>query len=666
MNNQGKPISNNKPATSNVNNQSNMVKSSISSNQTLVTHLPDGATNRLSSNELNPVQTHLIKPGAINTTSGLTQVSINGNDYNITFISNKNRSDIPLATEYIIKAALDSLTTNTLNSANQQISSASKLISLAKTITFELPQAVKQLVIENNININQLKQLSSRSEGYLLPYAQLIDKKLMLSNDLMVHIPSAVTLPSKKSDGTNQATVLPSIHFNNKWFLSLKPIISEIDIKLSLIDPNKKSEIPTQVDKSLSIAKPDIARLYSHLIKPLESISIKQLISSDNALSPQSFDESKRTLTDKRVLTNLASPPTFQNKKITAVELPPHKNTAENMTTNQVNSKEQLNPAKEIHLNTMTQSSTKIQDSLGGYRSNEYTPAIQATKQALMLTALNKAFGKAGSLPPIVENKHEVKDNLASRLNKLMPQMPPSQLFSLADPNKIRDELIGQLSLNAPFDVKMLVKPLLSHMNSISILFHLLLGVKSSQFDSDPLNNKVKPSQTTLNYFQKLQQKMGASNMLLAMLEKSGTTETAGKLISNLNLYSQASNDINGQSNWYFTLPYSLDQHQDNLEGHFTQETDDDSNNSTRWKLQLKFNLLQGPILIQAKVIETRLNMTISVENSELQTRIDKLLPSLVKKLSAIGLTPDKISTQQSKLPASLLPGDHYLVKIKA
>ena len=486
-------------------------------------------------------------------------------------------------------------------------------------ISIELPQELKRLVIENNININQLKQLSSRSEGYLLPYAQLIDKKLILSNDLILNIPSSVSLSSKEFGEKNPTTVLPSIHFfKQKWHLHLKPIISEFDIKLSLTDPHKTNVALTPQEKPLAIAKPDIARLYSHLIKPLENISTKQLTSPEGAINQLAPDKSKSTLTQQNVLLN---------------SIPSHD--------------QQQNNSAFSH----TESSKNT--------------AEDRTKQSLMLTALNKAFGKAGSLPWSPVNTKEVKYNLASQLTKLIPHINPARLFSLAEPSKIRQELMGQLSLNTPLDIRNIPNSLLSNMNSVSILFHLLLGVKTGLLNTRSINSKIKLSQETLHYFQELQKKMGSNHALLTMLEKAGTTETVGKLISNLSLYAQASSDIDGQSNWYFTLPYSLNRHQDNLEGHFTQETDD-NNKLSCWALQLKFNLLEGPILIQAKVIDSRLNMTISVENTEQQKRIDRLLPPLVTKLSLIGLTPDKVSTLESKIPASLLPGEHYLVKIKA
>lgn len=619
MSDQGKSITSSNLASSSIENITGRVRISNLPTQTLVTTLPNETLNSSISSALHSTQTHLIKTDKINVAHGLTQISINGINYDINFVSHKNSLDTSITAEYMVKIIVDPLTIKTVNLADQLLSTKSKLVNLAKMMTFELPQEVKQLVIENNININQLKQLSTRSEGYLLPYAQLIDKKLILSNGLLVHIPSSVTLPSKKSDDTSQTTVLPSIHFyKQKWHLHLKPIISEIDIKLSLTDPNKTNETQAPQEKPLAIAKPDIARLYSHLIKPLENISIKQLTSSEERFNHLEPNDSKQTLTNQKMLAKSISSHDHPQTNSTLTNTESSKNTAANIT-----------------------------------------------KQSLMLTALNKAFGKAGSLPLDPESNRDVKYNLASQLTKLIPHINPARLFSLAEPSKIREELIGQLSLSAPFDIKSLPNSLLSNMNSVSILFHLLLGVKTGLFNTKSLNSKIKLSQETLHYFQALQKKMGSNNALLTMLEKAGTTETAGKLINNLSLYAQASSDIDGQSNWYFTLPYSLNRHQDNLEGHFTQETDD-SNKPSRWALQLKFNLLEGPILIQAKVIDSRLNMTISVENTDQQKRIDKLLPPLITKLSQIGLTPDKVSTQESKIPASLLPGEHYLVKIKA
>ena len=596
--------------------------------------------NKPNSTQLPPTQPQLIKPDVIKITSELQQISIKGINYNINALPNQAKQNIASAVDYLIKLTVDPIATTTQQ--HQLTTSISKLVTLGKMITLALPVEIKLLIKAGDLNLNQLKLLSARNGGYPLPHAQLIGRNLILSNGLKIKLPSSIILPTKQSTDLRQIAVIPSVHFDNKkWLLNLKPIITETDIKLSLAEPSEKSA--TILEKlPLVRAKPEIARLYTLLIKPLEKISIK-----DSSVSVISPNQSKPITPQGHQHANLQ-------------DLKTHLHTPQKHTD--ANSHQQLEQAKEASLNI--QSNAK-QDS-GKLIANEKTTAQQDTKQILMLAALNKAFGKAGSLPVEVISKQESQHSLATLLNKLIPQIPPSTLVSLTNPNKIQSELIGQLKLSSPLDVNVLAKPLLSHMSSISLLFHLLLGLKANPLNTNIESSKVKLSQVTLKYFQQIQQKLATSHSLLSMLDKAGTTEAVGKLVSNLNLYSQASGEINGTTNWYFTLPYSLNQHQDNLEGHFTQEKNNDNDKSANWKLQLKFNLLQGPILIQAQVNEAHLNMTINAENTEQLKRINSLLPPLVKKLSDIGLTPEKVSTQYSKLPASLLPGNHFLVKIKA
>ncbi len=285
-----------------------------------------------------------------------------------------------------------------------------------------------------------------------------------------------------------------------------------------------------------------------------------------------------------------------------------------------------------------------------------------------MLSALNKAFGKAGGLPQMTEKAAEPQKSLATLLFKLLPQIQPSMLRALALPSKVQEELVGLLHLHSFVEVNAVARASMSHMNSVSLLFQLLLGVKTTGLAGKPgSGNSAKLSASSQKYLQKLQAQLGVNQSLLSMFDKAGTTETMAKLVNNLNLYSQASNDNNGQTNWYFTLPYSLNQHQDQLEGQFTkEEASQEDDPGSNWRLQLKFNLAQGPLLIKTHIKDNRLDMTFNGEDDTLLNKIDLLLPPLMKKLVDIGLTPDKVVTKRTKVPATLLPGDHYLVKIKA
>ena len=277
--------------------------------------------------------------------------------------------------------------------------------------------------------------------------------------------------------------------------------------------------------------------------------------------------------------------------------------------------------------------------------------------------SIQKTYGKFGGEQAVTQPSAKPEYSLLSKLTQFLPLLRPLTLNALALPSTLKGELSAIASLHSQFKPESISVSSLSHISSIGLLSQLLLGVKASHANG----NTDKLSGPALKYWQKLQAQFGGSRSLLSLLDKVGATEALGKLCSNLSLYSQASSDTSTQLNWYFTLPYSLNQHQEALEGHFSKDNaDDDNPEANSWSLQLKFNLTQGPLLIQAQVTDNRINMTFNGSNHTLLKRIDALLPPLMNKLADIGFTPDKLETKLTKVPASLLPGEHFLVKIKA
>ncbi|ACA85932.1 flagellar hook-length control protein FliK [Shewanella woodyi] len=625
--------------------RSSVASQSLTSNTSaLPSQLPSDPLNKMSTEQLKAIQSQLIKPEAIVLSTELKQVLIRGNHYNIDLLANQVKLNHSSIVDYLIK--VPSSSHSTTNETKQLTATINKLISLGQSISLELPQALKGLVKESGINLNQLKLLSSRKGGYPIPPAHLLNRALTLSNGLKLTLPHSTTLPATQATGSSQIVVLPEIHFvKNQWLLILKPVVAETEIKLSLASSDKSSMTLEGDKNSIIQAKPEIAKLYSHLFKPLSKISTEPL-------TPNQVTSNDATRSEK-----LPTPPPIMPTGSIGEKNIALTNKKSEQQTPTASDKPQIAQHKPLNQANID---IKQQVTIEAGKANETAASNTQTKQALMLAALNKAFGKAGSLPESESTKPS-QNNIANLLTKLLPNLTPSMLSSLARPSSIRGELLDQFKFNTPFDTKAINNATLSHTNSLSLLFHLLLGLKSEQ-----VNSAVKISAATREYFQKAQQRTGISNLLLTMLDKAGTTESLGKLISNLTLYAQASNDNNGQSNWYFTLPYSFNQHQDNLEGHFSQENRDDEDKQADWKLQLKFNLSQGPILFQAHVIDSKLTMTINAEHSEQLKKIDTQLPLLIKKLSDIGLTPEKVSAQYSKLPATLLPGEHFLVKIKA
>lgn len=140
-----------------------------------------------------------------------------------------------------------------------------------------------------------------------------------------------------------------------------------------------------------------------------------------------------------------------------------------------------------------------------------------------------------------------------------------------------------------------------------------------------------------------------------------------GQLATSLHLYQQASGENNGNIVWFFALPYSINQRHEQLEGKFEQENDaDEQQKHNGWHLQLKFNLAQGPLLISARYHQQLLEIQFKGNNQTLLNKVDNFLAPLSQKLSQLGFTTSELSTQIAPVPATLLPGDHFLVKTKA
>ncbi|MCG9722257.1 hypothetical protein [Shewanella sp. Isolate7] len=268
---------------------------------------------------------------------------------------------------------------------------------------------------------------------------------------------------------------------------------------------------------------------------------------------------------------------------------------------------------------------------------------------------LNLALGQIADKALQAQKATAQGRNLLQLVQQLLPLAFPRPLSELASPSSLRQELIDSLAgIAAPPAPVASLASITSHAGTIGVLFQLLLGRQVKTQTSGKASSQV----------QGLQQ-LASGSQLLGLLEKSGGLESLGKLISNLSLYQQASSDSPQSTNWYFTLPYMIEHRHEELEGHFSQD-EQEKNSSPHWRLQLKFNLSQAGLLINADVKDGRLNLGFTSEDQSLLDRIEQRLMGLEKKIQAIGITPNKIRTQVSQVPASLLPGEHYLVKIKA
>jgi|GEM_PF-4063893 len=569
-------------------------------------------------------QVQVLRSAVIHFSSKIDQITLGGSKYNIDFSSYSSRRTALKAISYLVNTSQEFLhlqKTQTQNPPSEtavtskgQDSSTAQLISLGKTISTSLPDGLKNLIHQNGIDLSQLKLLSSRPQGYSLPTANIDTNTLTLSNGLSLILPQSSlsalnpTQAALAHGATAKIEVIPSILYQNQqWVLKLTPIIATSNVALTpSIQTQSLSRNTGERESQLLFAKPELAKLYSSLIKVLQKLPFKEStglpsVSSINTSGPQPSPTG--VLSDTNSIVGAAQP-----------------------------------------------------------------DSQTSTNRELMLSALNKAFGKAGGLPQSTAKAVEPQQSLASLLVKLLPQIQPPMLRTLALPSHVEKELAGLLHLSSLGEINPLARGSLSHMNSVSLLFQLLIGIRSQGLTGKTgSGNSYKLSVLSQKYLQKIQAQLGVNNSILSLFDKAGTAETLAKLVNNLNLYSHASSDNNGQTNWYFTLPYSLNQQQEQLEGQFTKEDDSQADNpNSNWRLQLKFNLVQGPLLIKTHIKDNRLDMTFNGEDDTLLNKIDLLLPPLMKKLVDIGLTPEKVVTKRTKIPATLLPGDHYLVKIKA
>jgi hypothetical protein len=273
---------------------------------------------------------------------------------------------------------------------------------------------------------------------------------------------------------------------------------------------------------------------------------------------------------------------------------------------------------------------------------------------------LASALARAGGLPKSSVKHCSPLTSLASSLFKLLPQLNPESMSSLSEPKRLQQALLSLMTLN--IDPTAWTAAPNSHINSLSLLCQLMLGraaVKQSL--SAELQNRLSLLQATI----------GLSPQLLSLLEATSTQTSIVSLLNNLSLYQQQSGLVDGVTHWYFALPYSINHYQEQFEGHFEQ-VEEQSKRSEKWKLRLKFNLSSGPLLITATAHATEapnhqlcLSVDFSSDSETLLSKVKLLSPSLSSKVEQLGISITNVNTHNQSVPATLLPGEHYLVKVE-
>ncbi|WP_447079225.1 hypothetical protein [Shewanella algae] len=514
-----------------------------------------------------------------------------------------------------------------------------QLLLLAGEVQIKLPDALMQLAAKNGISQTALQQLAARPQGYPLPMLTVSQGEMRFANGTSIAFPPQLQLPA----GEYVAKVVSN---NHGLLLQLSPINARLEVKLTPV-ANLQPADPTQESEQL-ITKPEVAQTYARLIKLLEQQPQSQ------AQQTQSKGESAPLRETAVDLKAGLSQTVASGSKLPASVLSQSTQTVDNAQLQQP--KNAPLPGTDKFSNQALQQATQANADkpVGTSASNK---VAGETAKAPELNFLQRAFNKAGAMPRAEAMTLEVKHNLAAELLKQLPALSPVPLSELTEPSQLRSELLGLTGLQLTSQQTQSQPS--TQASAITTLFQLLLGVRAG-------NQNLSVPQRLKQYLEGLQSRSGLQTHQLASLEKSGTLDALQQMSQAVALYQQANTDNSGQC-WYFMLPYYLNQRNEQLEGKFEHNNQDkDADKDKTWQLQLKFNLGMGSLLVKAQVKDSKVDLQFIGSTQALISRVSNFLPPLSQKLVQLGLTPNKLNAHVAPVPATLLPGDHYLVQLKA
>ncbi|MCL1066521.1 hypothetical protein L2735_06820 [Shewanella olleyana] len=530
-----------------------------------------------------------------------------------------------------------------VNGQNNQV--IKQIVIVSQAIKFNLPDEILQLAKSNGVSSQQLLALATRPQGYPLPSVEINNNKLHFENGTHIMVSPLNKLPS----GPHLAEVT---QLAGQLQLRLSPIQLIDNVSISPI--SSKTQSTSQPLDSTVIAKSEPIQVITQFLKKLERIP---------------FNENKPA--EQRTETNQQLPQSLS----ALVQQPLNSKTLEQLNSYLIqHSKLELNVFKQLELQ-INQNLIKPGTSLTANQMGELklllsklNPETMAINQTQIdksfkspFEVLNQNLSKAGALPMRADGNN-FQQNLATQLLKLFPKLDPSPLTELANPALLKVELKSLASLNLSQAMQTANTNLSG--GAITSLFQLLLGFKLQ-------NSHTTTSPRLQSYINKLQQKMLSPStfapQLLSALDKAGSLESMTKLASSIGMYQQSSSDPNQNTTWYFALPYSVGQRDEQLEGKFEKSPKDENENDNKvWRLQLKFNLAQGPLLIMAVKQGEYLDLTFTGNNMQVLSKVEQYQASLSEKIQQAGLQARDISTKIDVVPATLLPGDHFLVKTNA
>lgn len=587
-------------------------------------------------------------------------IILNGTEYNLKLVNAQQRQILLTANSFLV-------TPNAQNSSSPTTivqNSISQLLALATPLVLKIPEAVINLAQQNGISQTQLSALAARTQGYPLPNVTIVNKDLQFANGTVVAQDPGPQL--------NQGEFIAKIAFQQgRPILLLTPIQSKLEIMIGA--PVNETQVPTNKPSSdLVIAKIEPAQIIASFLKKLENINFlpeptKQIVTAKvDIMQLQSKVDvpSAPTATGSQNISNaqVITPTTKDLGQISTQNSALENRLVGQSSTSQMgeNGLSQGSKTSQEILSVSPTDINKLNNILGSssQKSEQQGNDAKTDTSIKVADVLQKAFNKAGALP-IELSRSNSSSNLASELLKHLPHLGLPPLSQLNDIDELKANILGLASLNLATPQSNQASMLMNG-SAITSLFQLLLGFKAN-------NNSNSMSKKLVDYLEQLQAKVGFSTKLLGQLSKAGGLDSMGLLASNLHLYQQASNESAGNLVWFFALPYGINQRQEQLEGKFEQEADpDDPDKKMGWRLQLKFNLAQGPLLISAQNHNQQLDIQFKGNSQILLNKVNNFLTPLSQKLSQLGFTPGELSTQIAQVPATLLPGDHFLVKTKA
>ncbi|MEM5505984.1 flagellar hook-length control protein FliK [Shewanella frigidimarina] len=552
---------------------------------------------------------------------------------------------------------------------------ATQLVLLAQPIQLALPQGLEELAKQNGVSTQQLASLAARVQGYPLPTAIIDQGKLTFSGGTSIQLSPNTALNS----GQYLAKVVVQ---HQQLQLTLTPVIAEISVNLTKL-PAPPQAPQTLESANIIITKNEPAQILSQFLKKLESTPLPII---DNAVKGSDVQQkTPNELTPSSAKVGQDSTAVKTLTPVTQQQSSSGLSAESNLAKTGSNMAQQANLAKSAVNNTVEQTALptksvaeqntpKVNNASAIDNSAKNNPPnnpasnkMNSDSDPAPIEVLNKALSKAGAMPIKQQLSQQIPHNLASELFKHLPQISPHPLSALSDPALLSSELYSLAALNLAHtqlghSTSAQPSPLFSG-SAITTLFQLLLGVKTKSTGSG-ISDKLQAHLAQLQ--QRTLSKLSANSGLLAALDKLGGADSLAQLANSIALYQHASTDPNQAMTWYFALPYSINQRDEQFEGKFEQENDSDKDKKAGWKLQLKFNLAQGSLLICAHKQAEVLDIQFKGNNQMLLTKVERFNQALSDKITQIGFTPGKLTTQLAQIPATLLPGDHYLVKTRA